>query len=241
VDTLRIAQVDAHEGSPTRLQLGALLVRAGVLSSEQLEAALADKEETGRRLGEILLDRGWVEGAEIAKALAQQHGLQYVDFADTVVESAAVSLLPERLARRYDALPVRFLEDNAVLVAVADPTDLFASDDLRLALGLNVRLGVSAEAELRVAIARAYRVSLEIDESPPEEIDPSDTAVEDLEDVTPNSPPAIRLVHSVIAKALAEGASDLHFEPQAGELSSGRASTASHAASRRSRARCNRP
>src|SRR5262249_50781583 len=90
VDTLRIAQVDAPEGSPTRLQLGGLLVRAGVLSPEQLEAALADKEQTGRRLGEILLDRGWVEAAEIAKALAQQHGLEYIDFADTVVESAAV-------------------------------------------------------------------------------------------------------------------------------------------------------
>jgi type IV pilus assembly protein PilB len=205
--------------APPRLQLGALLVRAGALTTEQLELALAEKEETGRRIGEILVEHGWVEPEAIAKALAQQHGLEYVDFADTIVEPAAVSILPERLARRYDALPVRFLEDNAVLVAVADPTDLFASDDLRLALGLNVRLAVAAEAELRVAIARAYRITLDIDEAEPGEAAEEDPAsLEDLEDVTPNSPPAIRLVHSLIAKALSEGASDLHFEPQAAEL-----------------------
>ena len=128
----------------SRLPLGSLLVRDGLITAEQLEVALAEKEETGHRLGEIVLQHGWVVAATLARLLAEQHGLEYVDLPHATIEPAAASLLPEKLARRYEALPVRFLADNLVLVAVGDPTNVVASDDLRLALGLNVRLAVAA-------------------------------------------------------------------------------------------------
>jgi len=131
-----------------------------LISAEQLELALAEKEETGHRLGEIVLQHGWVVAATLARLLAEQHALEYVDLPHTTIDPAAASLLPEKLARRYEALPVRFLADNLVLVAVGDPTNVVASDDLRLALGLNVRLAVAALPDLENAITSVHRAQI---------------------------------------------------------------------------------
>ncbi len=127
-----------------RLHLRSLLLRDGLLSPEQIEEALAVKEQTGARLGEIVVERGWLDSADLARALAEQHGLDYVDLAGGEMDQAAAVLLSARLAHRYGALPVRFLDEETILVAVSDPTDVLTSDDLRLALGLNVRIGAAA-------------------------------------------------------------------------------------------------
>ncbi|TML85129.1 MAG: hypothetical protein E6G08_15390 [Actinobacteria bacterium] len=100
---------DANGGR--RLPLGSLLVREGLLTREQLEQALAEKERTGHRIGEIVVERGWAQPQDVARALAEQHGLEFVDLAQAKLEPAAANLLPEKFARRYDALPVRFLDE----------------------------------------------------------------------------------------------------------------------------------
>ena len=114
-----------------RVQLGALLLRKKLLSAEQLEEALAEKDETGDRLGQIVIRHGWVSGRALAHALAEQHELEYIDLAQTEIEALALSLLPERFARRYAALPIRFLGDDVVLVAVADPGNVRTTDELQ--------------------------------------------------------------------------------------------------------------
>ena len=127
-----------------RRPLGALLLRDGLITAEQIEEALVEKDETGSRLGEILVSRGWIEPTALARVLAEQHGLDFVDLNELEVDRSVAALLPEQYARRYQALPVRFVSDGLVLVAVADPTNVLASDDLRLALGLNVRVAVAS-------------------------------------------------------------------------------------------------
>ncbi|HVM17502.1 MAG TPA: ATPase, T2SS/T4P/T4SS family [Gaiellaceae bacterium] len=202
------------ERAEPRAQLGALLVRDGLLTPEQLEDALVEKERSGGRLGEIVVERGWVSGAAVARALAEQHQLEYLDLGRTNVDPAAAGLLPERFARRYDALPVKFLAEDTVLVAVGDPTNVLASDDLRLALGLNVRLAVVPAPDLRDVIARTHRAHIEVDEEA-QGLDEEETNVEDIRDGAATSAPAIRLVNQLIARAIDERASDVHFEPQA--------------------------
>ncbi|HYA09146.1 MAG TPA: GspE/PulE family protein, partial [Gaiellaceae bacterium] len=165
------------------------------------------------RLGEIVLSHGWVVAATLARLLAEQHHLEYVDLPHTAIDPAAAGLLPEKLARRYEALPVRFLADNLVLVAVGDPTNVVASDDLRLALGLNVRLAVAALPDLEEAIASIHRAQTGATLL----ADDEELGLEDIRG-TATSAPAITLVNSLIAGAIDEGASDLHFEPQAKEL-----------------------
>jgi type IV pilus assembly protein PilB len=198
----------------SKLLLGSLLVRDGLVEMEQVEDALAEQEKTERRLGEILVERGLVTDRALAQALAEQHALEYVDLSDLEPDPEATSLLPQKFARRYDALPVRFVEE-ALLVAVADPTNLLATDDLRLALGVNVRLGVAALGDLRVAIGRAYRTELEI-----VDVEASDHRDEhpDIRDDVDDLAPAVRLVNSLLSRALEEGASDIHFEPQREDL-----------------------
>jgi type IV pilus assembly protein PilB len=206
-------QVDAPQQS--RVRLGTMLVRAGLLSAEQLEEALAEKAETGKRLGEIVVDHGWVPSSDLAKALAEQHHCDFIDLLEADVEDAAASLLPERLARRYRAVPIRFIDEDKVLVAVADPTDVLASDDLRLAIGMNVEFAVADQNDLERTLSKLYRVEFSIDGA---ELSEEEDEVTDVRDVAATSAPAIKLVHSVLSRAIEEEASDIHFEPGPKEL-----------------------
>src|SRR6266849_7105880 len=195
----------------SRIPLGTLLVRDGLLSIEQLELALAEKEQTGARVGEIVVAHGWGPAGELARLLAEQHGLEYLDLSDVTLDPAATSLLPEKYARRYNALPIRFLGDDVVLIAVADPTNVVASDDLRLAIGLNMRVAVASAPDLKQMIERAHRPALNVDaDAVFEELEEA----EDIRAAAATTAPAISLVNSLIARAIDEGASDLHFEPQ---------------------------
>jgi len=199
--------------------LGELLVRRGELNDDQLASVLAEQADTNARLGELLLEQRIVPPAAIARALAEQYGLEFVDLEREDVDPEAASLLPERLARRYGALPVRFLGEEVVLVAVRDPTDVVTSDDLQLALGMPRRLGVAAADALDAAITRQFG----IDSLSARTDDDTDAETEDDGDVIDireagGSAPTIRLVHSLITRAIELGASDLHFEPQAQAL-----------------------
>jgi type IV pilus assembly protein PilB len=193
--------------------LGALLLRDGALSVEQLEQALLEKETSGKRLGEILADNGYVTPTQICRALAEQHELPFVDLVRESVDMGAAGLLSESLARRYGAIPVRFLSDGSVLVAIDDPTNVVAADDLRIALGTAVRVGVASAEAIGRAIARAYTTDLDFEE--PEEEVPEETGATlvDLRTAA-NAAPAIKQVNAILGRAVELGASDVHFTPQ---------------------------
>jgi MSHA biogenesis protein MshE len=140
---------------PDWLPLGTLLVRKGLISNEQLELALLDQQKTGLRLGELLVNWGWVDSAAISEALAEQYELEFLDLDDVTFDPAAIERLSAKDARHYDAIPVRFLADGSLLVGVADPTDVGACDELRSKLG-TVSLVVVDQNELHRALAREY-------------------------------------------------------------------------------------
>ncbi|HEY2074309.1 MAG TPA: ATPase, T2SS/T4P/T4SS family [Gaiellaceae bacterium] len=217
--------VESHADLPTplplrlaaegtwRVPLGSLLLRDDAITTEQLEAALTEKDVTGRRIGEIVVSRGWVQAGVVAKLLAEQHGLEYLDLTTSQIDPHAAELLPEKYARRYEALPVRFIREDLVLVTVADPTNVLASDDLKLTLGVNVQLAVSAAPDVAAAIDRFHAQSVSVAEG-------EHDSVADLDDVRSiaASAPAINSVNSLVARAIAERASDLHFEAEAGHM-----------------------
>src|SRR2546427_2418675 len=119
------------------IPLGTLLTSAGVISPEQLDQALTLKQQTGQRLGEVLVELGFATGRAIAGAIADQYELEFVDLDGVEPERRAVELLPERLARRYGAIPLRCVGDVVVL-GTADPADLRAADDLRMVVGMQI-------------------------------------------------------------------------------------------------------
>jgi type IV pilus assembly protein PilB len=213
------ASVDAHG---RRLHLGTLLTTHGLLTTEQLETALAEKEASGERLGEIVVRHGWVTSRQIAEALAEQHHLEFVDLGRTEVDAAAVEMLPEALARRYGAIPISFDDGSTVVVGVTDPTNVVTSDNLRLALGANVRLAVVEDTDLAQTLDQVYRSTVAITEigpdgpaEPADDGDDSGGEVRELRESTEASTPAIALVNSILSRAIDDGASDIHFEPQA--------------------------
>jgi type IV pilus assembly protein PilB len=190
--------------------LGALLVRDGAITPEQLEEALAEKRSAPeRRLGEILVELGVASRAAVARVLAEQHELPFVELDETGIEPEVAALLPEGLARRYHALPIRLLDDGSVLVAVADPTNVLFSDDIRLALGVPIRVGVAAADAIEAAIGQFHQQVVEIAEVEEAPDDPSGTVL-DLDADTP----AVVFVNKAISRALDMAASDIHFTPQ---------------------------
>jgi type IV pilus assembly protein PilB len=194
------------------IPLGSLLTSAGLLTEEQLDVALELGKKTNRRLGEIIVELGYLSEKEIARALADQYQLEYVELENTILDTNIISLLPEDLARRYRALPIKRLDDNTLLLAIADPTDLVAADDLSLALGSNVRMAVADPHQLELAITRAHRRKIEIAqemEAPEPELELS----QDIRDPA-TAKPTINLVNSLLTNAIDDGASDLHFEPR---------------------------
>jgi type IV pilus assembly protein PilB len=195
--------------------LGSLLINQGLLNVEQVKRAFEEQQLTGKRLGEIVVGHGWVTAQDLAKALAVQNGLEYIDLSETNIETGVATLLPKELAVRYEALPVRFLSDDLLLVAVADPTDIGRADDLRLALGHNVRLAVSEAADLERTIKKLYRTQIEVVDSTlaDELLFDSIAQREDIGESTDDTP-AVKLVHATLAQAIEDGASDIHFEPQ---------------------------
>jgi type IV pilus assembly protein PilB len=202
----------AHAGH--RPQLGELLLRDGVVTAEQLAACLAERDTDGGRLGEILIRHAIATPGQIARALAEQHGLDYLELMRFELDPEATSLLPENVARRLSALPVAFAEDGVAIVAVTDPTDMMASDDLRLALGNNIRVAVVSGPDLGRTLDRVFRhaVSLELAADVAEEEE--EEQVEDVTEADPTDAPAIKLTNQIIASAIGEGASDIHFQPQ---------------------------
>jgi type IV pilus assembly protein PilB len=199
------------------IPLGALLVRTGLITSEQLELALAEKESSGQRLGEIVLDREWVTPAAVAQALAKQYGLRYLDLSSAEIDMDVARLLPEALARRYGALPLKRINANLLLVGVEDPTNVSIADDLRIALDSSIQFVVIAGRELEKTLNRLYRteIALSIEESEWE----IDRGAEEAEEIQGDaSVPMINLINSVLHRAIDDGASDIHFEPDQREL-----------------------
>ena len=124
---------ETETGTPGRLDhvffddevrpyLGAVILKSRLLRADQLDEALAEQQRSRKRLGEILIERGWLFPPDVARALASQHGLDYVDIQYTSVDPRAAATLNPDIGRRHCAIPVRFLTDGRILVAVSDPT-----------------------------------------------------------------------------------------------------------------------
>jgi type IV pilus assembly protein PilB len=193
--------------------LGTLLVRDGAVTPEQLEKALVkQRDRPDQRLGEILLAEGFVTPLAISRVLAEQHELEFVDLDLPSIDTSAAFLLSESLAYRYQALPIRFLEDGSVLVAVADPTNVMSSDELRLAVGMPIRICVASPDAIGIAIKTLNDpASVPVEEFVGDALESEDTAsILDLHHDTPS----VVFINRAISKALDIGASDIHFTPQ---------------------------
>jgi len=198
------------------LKLGQILVAEGIVTAEQLEDALAVQKGSKQYLGSILIELGYASRNDVGRALERQLGVEYIDLGAREPDPGVLEVLPERLVRRYRAVPLR-LEGKTLHVAMADPLDLFAIDEMRLTTACKVKPYLAVERDIDQAIkklcdARASAVQA-IAELDVEDDERNEPAVDVLEQMIENSP-IVRLVDSVCAAAVDSGASDIHLEPQ---------------------------
>ncbi len=215
---------DALEGfvrsqRASKLRVGAILQEMGLATEAQITSALARQKETHQRIGQILIESGVVSELDLTRALAAKFGVHFLDLTDTILEPAAATAIDEKLARRYGAAPVRYLDDNTLLIAMVDPQNLLALQDLEIITGYSIHTAIASEEDVYGAIARIYRDRPEVGVGELDEaaLDDGGVEVADIREATDEAP-IVKLVNSIIAQAVDDNASDIHFEPQNKDL-----------------------
>jgi type IV pilus assembly protein PilB len=196
-------------------QLDKLLRSQELVTEEQLAEARRLASERGRSLGRVLIELGYLQESALVAILAAQLGLEFIDLSDTSIDASALALVPEATARRHKCIPVRF-EDGRLLVAMADPANVVAIDDIRAMSKSEVRAVVATKADVLNAINRHYRLDSAA-ESLVEEASAEVASQQDLDAVeataSSEDAPIIKLVNLLITQAVNDRASDIHIEP----------------------------
>jgi len=200
-------------------RLGQLLMKAGVITDGQLNDAIEVHKATGSPLGRVLVELGYATQGAILAVMAQQIGIPYIDFTERKPDPTAIAVVPKDLATRYVLMPVGFDEQNRLIVAMADPQNVLALDDLRIITGYEIRPAISTKDDILAVLEDAYTVAEHVDENDwlagSDELSSEDLA--GLSEVTSDAP-IVKLVNFIITKAVADRASDIHVEPQERDL-----------------------
>jgi type IV pilus assembly protein PilB len=201
-----------------RRPIGALLVAGDLVTQDQVDAGLVEQSTSGKPLGRILVERGQLSEVDLARALATQAGLEFVDLAEYPVDRGAIGLIPEPVARRYRALPIGWSEGRLV-VAMADPTNVFALDDIHALTKAEVQAVVVTKEQLLEALDRSHRLEGEAGEVAQIAAD-SVVAADEMSQAREavDEAPIVRFVNLLITQAVADRASDIHVEPAESDL-----------------------
>lgn len=202
-------------------RLGAMLVSSGLLTEEQLKKALAVQQKEGGRLGSILVKMNFVQEEKLMMFLSKQYGVPYVDLSRFEIDQNVAKLIPSDVAQKYQIMPIN-RTGATITIAMVDPSNVFAIDDVKFMTGYNVEPVVATEAGIKNAIAKYYSLtsaiekvmtSLEIDDKAVgvihEEEDKVDVAKLKAE---VEEAPVVKLVNLILTDAVQKGASDIHIE-----------------------------
>ena len=188
-----------------------VIVELGFAAEERVKAAVDEAKSSGRTPEQVLLQSGALSPEQLARATAERFGLDHVDLSIYKPDIGALNLVNAQAARRYNAVPIGF-EEGVLLVAMADPSNVLALDDLKLMTGHELRPVVASEEDVASLISRMNRLDDAIAEAVLEDESEDLALVSDIRESADDAP-VIKLVNSIIAQAVQDGASDLHFEP----------------------------
>nr|WP_277998763.1 GspE/PulE family protein [Moorella sulfitireducens] len=185
-----------------------MLIERHILSAAELQKALQQQKQTGQRLGEILQQHGLISEEQLLRFLEEQLGVARVSLAEIEPAAEALALLPSQVARRYQVIPLEKKGDRLV-VATADPLNLAAMDEIFISTGLMASPVLALQGEIRRAIEKYYSTVAVIPSA-----QEAGTAAGDAEQTAADGGPVARLVDSILERAIAAGASDIHITPQ---------------------------
>ncbi|WEG16113.1 ATPase, T2SS/T4P/T4SS family [Alkalihalophilus pseudofirmus] len=194
-----------------RKRIGDLLVDAGILTSEQLKQALGSKKP-GQKLGDALLELNYISESQLIEALEVQLGIKHVSLFRYPIDTSLMKMVPKEFAMRNQLIPLK-KEGNMMYVAMVDPMDYYAIDDLRMSTGFQIEAAIATKDEVEQAIERHYQLDdaflqAELDEKDLEALANANPADADEEDA-----PVIKLVNQILQAGLVQKASDIHIDP----------------------------
>ncbi len=205
---------DNKKSRMTRKKIGDILVDQGFIGRDELEEALKQQSATGKRLGDILIEKKLVTEDELVYAISERLEIQRISLGSLVIDPQVIRKVPVDVARRYTVIPV-FSIGKTLTVAMADPLNIIAIDHIKYSTGADIKRVVAGASEIREAIDQYYSVAdslVEIVASRQATVDPTAAAVAASTHLEADSP-IVKLVNVIITKAVKEGASDVHIEP----------------------------
>lgn len=196
-----------------RKRLGDLLVEAGVITNVQLEFALTNKTKE-EKLGDFLIKENILTEQQLIEVLEFQLGIPHIHLNQFSISPDLLQLVPAELAKRTNIIPIR-REKNKLFIAMADPMDYFAIEEVRMATGCQIETSIAAKDDLYRTLTKYYDLQESMEAAL---LDIGATVAETQEEIEREDSPIVRLVNQIIANGVAQRASDIHFDPQETDL-----------------------
>jgi len=200
-------------------RIGELLVKENLLTTEQLRKAREEAKDGGARLGAQITKLGFLQENELSEFVAKQYGVPDINLEEFDVDPAVISLIPEEVALKHSILPVN-RAGSTLIVATADPSNIFAIDDIKFLTGYNVEVVVAPEEQIKRAVDQYYDQSSSLDDVMADFDDSDMEVVQDEDDVDvgelakeSEDAPVVKLVNLILTDAIKKNASDIHIEP----------------------------
>lgn len=200
-------------------RLGDILISDGLLTQEQLEEALAQQKQTHERLGAVLIEYGYITEKELIDALRNQLGIDFIDLTKTTIDPSMSRYIPKALAQEYEIVPIQVVRDN-LFIAMSDPLNFMAIERARNTSRKNIVPMIASSAAVKHAINILYENvnAAEAMAAMRAEAGIREDAVVESEQDAAEEGPTIRLVNSIIERAMVESCSDIHIEPTEGDM-----------------------
>jgi type IV pilus assembly protein PilB len=205
----------SRPGRSARL-IGEVVVDLGFADREAVEQAVEKAKSERKPTGQVLVEQGVLRQDQLARVVAERFGLDYIDLSVYEPDMGAVSLLSAEAIKRYQAVPVAFMDDGALLLAMADPTNILSIDDVAMITNRRVRVAAASAEDVNQLATRIGQMEDSIEDIV-EEDHQAEPETDTLAEEADKDAPVIKLVHSIIAQAVQKGASDIHINPEEGD------------------------
>jgi type IV pilus assembly protein PilB len=204
-----------NSGRSSRM-IGEVAVDLGFADRETVEEAVAAARAAGRPTGLVLVEREVLRHDQLARVVAERFGLDFVDLAVYDLDMGAVNLVSAETAKRYQAVPVGFTDDGWLVLAMANPTNVLTIDDIGMMTGRRIRPAAASVEDLNLLLTRLVQMDESIEDIVEEESGEAEESLTMSDDADKDAP-VIKLVHSIVAQAVQQGASDIHINPEEGD------------------------
>ena len=197
-----------------------VLIELGYVAPDRVEAAVGEGRLSGKPPEKVLLEQSAIDPRQLSCAIAERYGLDHVDLSLYPIDMAAANLLPISSARRYLAVPIGYDDPDTLLVAMADPANVLAADDIKMATGLKCRLAVADPVDIESLIGRLNSLQSAVTEAAEDDERGAEDQLEPVAGMhaSADDAPVVKLVYSILGQAVNEGVSDIHFEPEEADM-----------------------